>query len=382
MTRPHAPLALLLATLALACATTADTITVCLEGCDHVSINAAIDAANDGDVIQLAAEIYIEEGPIDTDGKAVTIRGVVAEDESRTPLSILDGNGTHRVLVCRSGEDARTVFENLVITNGHDRAGGNGMANLDASNPTLRNCTFTLNGGSAASALLDGGSMASFTRSGGGMINEAGSSPRLIGCRFIGNNAWTGGGMCNEDAHPSLIDCIFIENAADGPGGGMYNLGDSRPTLLRCRFERNVAANGAGMNNCGGNTPRLEACVFVGNVSEFDGGGLNNCTGSAPILRNCTFRANEAGRRGGGIHNDSGGPTVLRCTFESNVPDSITYATEDARPRVMTIDPNVTGDLDGDGDYDATDVRLAMIEFGIVEAMPGSPEDVKGKSAP
>ena len=25
----------------------------------------------------------------------------------------------------------------------------------------------------------------------------------------------------------------------------MYNLGDSRPTLLRCRFERNVAANGA-----------------------------------------------------------------------------------------------------------------------------------------
>ncbi|MCP4937910.1 MAG: hypothetical protein GY921_01890, partial [Phycisphaeraceae bacterium] len=171
MTRPHAPLALLLVTSAFACVTTAETITACAEGCDHVGINAAIDAAKDGDVIQLAAEIYIEEGPVDTDGKAVTIRGVVAEDESGTPLSILDGNGTHRVLVCRSGEDARTVFENLVITNGHDRAGGNGMANLDASHPTLRNCTFTLNGGSAASALLDGGSMASFTRSGGGMSN-------------------------------------------------------------------------------------------------------------------------------------------------------------------------------------------------------------------
>ena len=52
MTRPHAPLALLLATSALVCATTADTITVCAEGCDHVSINAA----NDDDLIQLAAD--------------------------------------------------------------------------------------------------------------------------------------------------------------------------------------------------------------------------------------------------------------------------------------------------------------------------------------
>ncbi len=89
--------------------------------------------------------------PIDPDGKAIAIRGVVAEDDARTPLTVLDGDGAHRVLVCRSGEDERTVFENLVVTNGHDPAGGNGMANLDASHPTLRHCTFTLNGASATS---------------------------------------------------------------------------------------------------------------------------------------------------------------------------------------------------------------------------------------
>ena len=52
MTRPHAPLAGRLVTSALACSTTANTITVCADGYDHVSINAA----NDDDLIQLAAD--------------------------------------------------------------------------------------------------------------------------------------------------------------------------------------------------------------------------------------------------------------------------------------------------------------------------------------
>ena len=60
MTRPHDPTAGRLVTSALACSTTANTITVCAEGCDHVSINAANDAANgaanDDDLIQLAAD--------------------------------------------------------------------------------------------------------------------------------------------------------------------------------------------------------------------------------------------------------------------------------------------------------------------------------------
>ena len=36
----------------------AETITACRKGCDHTSINAAIDASKDGDVIELSAEIY------------------------------------------------------------------------------------------------------------------------------------------------------------------------------------------------------------------------------------------------------------------------------------------------------------------------------------
>ena len=90
--------------VALACssvAASAEMITVCADGCDYTSINAAIGAASDGDVIQLAAETYFEGEQIDTLGKAITLRGAI--DRDGTPITIIDGAGVIRVLECRLG---------------------------------------------------------------------------------------------------------------------------------------------------------------------------------------------------------------------------------------------------------------------------------------
>ncbi|MDA0215357.1 MAG: nitrous oxide reductase family maturation protein NosD, partial [Planctomycetota bacterium] len=48
-----------LGSLAVGPAAWADTITVCASGCNYTSINAAIAAAQNGDVIQLAAQTYL-----------------------------------------------------------------------------------------------------------------------------------------------------------------------------------------------------------------------------------------------------------------------------------------------------------------------------------
>ena len=110
----------------------------------------------DGDVIQLAAGTYVLPGTIATRGKAITLRGVL--DKAGEPASVLDGAGTHRVLICQSGETSATVFENLVIRNGAATGSspanrGGGMYNEDSSSPTLINCAFTSNSAS------DGGGM-------------------------------------------------------------------------------------------------------------------------------------------------------------------------------------------------------------------------------
>ena len=232
----------LLATVALAFSSvtaSADTITVCADGCDYTSINAAIAAASDGDVIQLSAETYFEGSQIDTLGKAITLRGVLYK--AGEPASVLDGAGTHRVLICQSGEGAGTIFERLVIRNGlasgnFPDGNGGGMLN-QFSNPTLTNCTFTGN---------------SATYQGGGMYNSY-SSPTMTDCTFTGNSADDGGGMFNNSSSsPTLTDCTFADNSADF-GGGMYN-NSSNSTLTACTLCGNAPTQVfGGFTDLGGN---------------------------------------------------------------------------------------------------------------------------------
>ena len=169
----------------------AETITVCAKGCDYTSINAAIAASSDGDVIQLAAETYFEGAQIDPIDKAITLRGVLGEDGE--PASVLDGSGAHRVLHCNRNEDANTKFERLVIRNGSDDIGG-GMAILGGTSPTLTNCTFTNNSASI------GGGMSIVT-----------ASPTLINCTFTNNSAQLGRDVHNIAAQPNLANCTFTE---------------------------------------------------------------------------------------------------------------------------------------------------------------------------
>lgn len=166
--------------------TSAETITVCAKGCQHTSINAAIDAASNGDVIQLSAQTYRESETIDTDGKAITLLGVI--DDQDNPASILDGghaqdgNDGIQILICQSGETSTTVFKNLQIQNGYADLGG-GMANFNSS-PTVTDCLFGFNHGSPA---------------GGGMCNTSNSSPTVTDCVFVQTYVTTGGGgMIND----------------------------------------------------------------------------------------------------------------------------------------------------------------------------------------
>ena len=368
-----------IALLASITTTSAETITVCAKGCVYTSINAAIDASRDGDVIQLAAETYSEGDAVNTDGKAITILGVT--DKNGAPASILDGDDTHGLLECTSGEGSETTFANLVIRNGSTDFGG-GLFIAYESSPTLDNCLFTENSG------YDGGGVAvlgdnrsimkdcifranSAAQDGGGMMVFGRSRPTLIDCTFTNNTATrNGGGLAIAIQSGAMLhDCSFTENSAMLLGGGIYlrdNLPESQTSINRCGFESNASAFGAGMHSesC---SPALNDCWFTSNAAQEAGGGMSILAG-IPRLAGCAFAGNTAASGGGAIHSfedvmdDPSRPDLVECIFISNSAGSVSgdFTTSSAEC--------IPGDLDGDGDYDESDIRLGMDEFGIIES--------------
>jgi hypothetical protein len=166
---------------------------------------------------------------------------------------------------------------------------------------------------------------------GGGMYNNA-ASPTVVDCTFRLNSTCSerlggGAGMFNFNSRPTLHKCSFVENIAFGAnatsqGGGILNI-DSDPTLVGCVFERNMATGfdaeyyGAGMANIRSN-PTLTDCSFIENSAEYSAGGaIANDEGSNMSLTHCTFSGNKA-ECGGAISNGESRPMLLRCTFIGN----------------------------------------------------------------
>jgi hypothetical protein len=209
------------------------------------------------------------------------------------------GGGMHN-------RNSAPTLTNVIFSNNSADGGGGGMVNADNSTPVLTNVTFSDNAA--------GGT-------GGGMANGD-SSPVLNGVIFSGNSADYGGGMANiEHSSPSLNNVTFSGNMATTAGGGMFNWNSGSqpatvPTLTDVTFNGNSAALGGGMAN-EERSPALNRVVFNGN-SAGSGGGMHNFF-SQPTLHDVTFSHNEAANSGGGMFNTfSSFPTLTNVTFSGN----------------------------------------------------------------
>ncbi len=125
---------------------------------------------------------------------------------------------------------------------------------------------------------------------------------------FVGDTAGgLGGGMCIVNGSPMLVDCVFLNNSADGSGTDSTSAG--------------VGGRGGGLYVQGG-SPTLVNCVLTGNSVEGGGvqvmkpgapggyGGGVFCSESSLRLRNCVFRLNVANGGTGG----PGGEGLIYCT--------------------------------------------------------------------
>jgi len=126
MKRMPARAAILTATAWLAAS---DVVAAVLPVAPGASIQAAIDAASDGDVVSVAAGTWVED--VDFRGKAITLLGT-------GPDSVLQGTGGGPVVTFASGEARASVIDSFTITGGVAERGGGVL--VDGASPTvLRN---------------------------------------------------------------------------------------------------------------------------------------------------------------------------------------------------------------------------------------------------
>ncbi|MBQ72365.1 MAG: hypothetical protein CMJ67_05610 [Planctomycetaceae bacterium] len=318
----------------------AETLEVC-PTCPYTSIQAAIDDAEQGDVIQVAAGVH-EEFDIDTSSKAITIQGVVGRDGR--PQTIIDGTGADRVLRCVGTEGRDTIIRDLEIRGGSSFRGGG----LDCWNtsPTIENCIFRDN---------------ISTETGGG-ISITNGSPVLTDCIIEGNSAPYGAGLRIQNSTVDMLRCAIRGNTSSQWGGGLYSSLNTTLAMTDCELIENPAEFGGGLYGWSMDA-YLGNCRIQDNSATWSGGGIHYYNSGTIDLVGCEIRDNTAqGAPLGVLSKASGVYAGVNSTF--NVRDCV-------------ITGNIANDVGGGMLCHGT----ATVNIEGTEICTNSPDQVTGNWA-
>ncbi len=129
---------------------------------------------------------------------------------------------------------------------------------------------------------------------GAGMYCFDSDSLVLASCVFRGNKtAGSGAGAFNQYCSPQFTNCLFLENEAEGRGGGggVKNNYHANPSVINCTFFNNSARDGGGgMCNSQYSSPTVTNCIFF---SDTTGGEISNFTSSNPVVTYCAVQGND-----------------------------------------------------------------------------------------
>jgi len=328
---------------------------------DYVTIQAGIDASEDGDEIIVSPGTYVEN--INFAGKAVILGSLfyTTQDTSYISQTIIDGNQNDSAVTFESEEDSTSVLTGFTITNGNAYYGGGIYS--DSSSPSLENVKITDNSGffgsgilcyysspnlenvtiSGNSALFDGGGISckysssptlenvtitgnSAVRDGGGIFCEYSSSPSLENVTITDNSAGDdGGGIFCVSYSSAILENVTITDNSANAGGGIYCRDNSSPSLVNVAITGNSAVNAGGGICCFYYSSLILENVKITNNSAGYGGGID-CNGSNPSLNNVTITNNLAGNSGGGIFcQRSSNPILVNCIFWNNLPQEVEF---------------------------------------------------------
>jgi len=192
---------------------------------DYTAIQAAIDAANDGDTVLVADGTYRGAGNrnLDFGGKDIIVKSV-----NGAAATIIDCQNAGRGVHFHNGEDASSVLNGFTITNGNPGWWYGGGIYCEYSSPTVENCIIT------------------------------------------GNRSIGGGGVYCESSSPTFQNCVIANNFSVFDGGGIYCHNSSAPDFINCTITGNTE-NHEGTVYC---IPASATAIFKNSILWADSGAL------------------------------------------------------------------------------------------------------------
>ena len=287
--------------------------------CAYGTVQQAVNAAADGDVIQIASGVYFEN--VDVINKDITLAG--GYDSTCTA----SGTDATRIEGSMNSDSTLGVNHSTLTLQGLELAWGSGIGGglLAGSNAsiTLDHTKVEDNHGTYGGGIyVSAGSAVTLTNDSDVVNNTAtmyGGGARVWGTLVgtetfsdISNNcAPHGGGVSVRDGTLELRDSDMYKNeaaAANGMGGGIHALGGEITLTGNAWVYRGTAYDGAGLYANGAALHFVDGQVG-GNTAAHDGGGLyltngSTLTGLAAAGIGQSSYPNSA-RWGGGIYSDN-----------------------------------------------------------------------------
>ncbi len=226
---------------------------------NYTTIQSAINAAHDGDIVLVFPGTYTGPGNMEINfhGKAITVRST-----NGPQTCIIDCNNDVKWgFRFSSSEDANSVLSGFTIK---------------------KTCS---------------------------SIYCKGSSPKIDNCIITSNLS----GIFCYDGSPAINNCIITGNCSSGPGSGGIYCDYSSPTITNCTITGNESRG----IYCRDSSPIITNCTITGNSAGGDGGGFY-CQYSDPTVINCIITGNSAGGDGGGFYCPYSRLTINNCTIAGN----------------------------------------------------------------
>jgi hypothetical protein len=269
---------------------------------EYPTIQAAVDASPDGDLIILGDGVFHGDGNRDIN---ISQKGVILQSSSGHPEAcVIDAEGTesdpHRIFEISASSVSMSLLH-LTMRGGWTAEPGGAAVLCDSSGTVmLVDCVLEGNHGAAihceeAAVTVQSCSIRQNQAIYGAGISSLNGSLVVSYTSFSDNQAESGGAVHGDFTHAVFMDCSFDANVAQASPALDFRE-STTAEVVRCMFTQNEESGLFGVVtlflSCQGS---FERCTFAGNRAP-SGTVLYSQKISNTTITNCTFWGNDAGQ--------------------------------------------------------------------------------------